>query len=238
MPSGLERTAARRASSDALLNSRRLLRAARLLYTEADFQPLATSLLALAHEELGKALLLRIVAEDGAELDSRAEKSDGTHSRRVIDDHGTKFALSVGLIIHDELELALIEAFERLLSRPLTVPERQVIGSGLVGGQMLSDMARDGALSKMLASLSPQRRQALSDIVEQSINWVRLEYDGLSSSKSRGLYVDIDLESMEILTPENSDPQQFTFLAARLEKALRRLEATPVKPGRFAPRVP
>jgi AbiV family abortive infection protein len=221
----LDPAKAKAARSAAIANSRRLLRAARLLYGTDDLQALAASLLTIAHEELGKSILFEGVSRIDGNLDVRSVGSKSKPSRRIRDDHETKFAGAVGLILCYEAEDNITETFERILNRQLTRSESRMIGAHLIGGTLMTEMRSQGGLSEVLGSLPLAKKKALENLVEEQIEWVWRDYDDLWDSKLSGMYVDIDPDSMELSIPGQTDPPYFEHLCATLEKTLCRLES-------------
>jgi len=226
--------AAASAAAAALTNASRLLAAGRLLYKRAEFQPTACSLLALAHEELGKSILFQVIAEGKADLHARLENANGGLRRLLVDDHGGKFDLAVGVIVHEGLENAVIDAFEHFLHRHLSGDECRTVGSSLLGNRIRRELTEGGVLSAIESELGSSRANSLVMLVGEMTDWATSEYDVLASIKLRGLYVDFDPESSEILTPEGVDLPDFRLLATRLESAIQRLRTAPVRPSRDA----
>lgn len=207
----------------ALDNSDRLLRASRAMYMLEDFQPVAVSLLAVAHEELGKSIMLRAVSEGGAGLGSRSLPVDGHASRRILDDHEAKIRLAAGLVLHDELENVLVETFELISKRTLTPEEKRRVGRGLIGGHLVDDLGPSGQFPALMGDLSAPRADALRELARESMDWAGSEYYGLFEAKNRGLYVDLDAVTHEVLTPETASPVSFELVSGRLERAIERL---------------
>lgn len=190
---------------------------------------MACSLLALAHEELGKSILFRVVAKDPTSLRTRLESPNGGPRRPLVDDHGGKFDLAVGLIVHDDLERSVIQAFEYLLRRKLSPMEVRAVGSCLLGGRMRVELREGGLLSEIITELGPRRSDTLVDLVEEMIEWVRAEYDDLVKIKLRGLYVDLDPRTGEVLVPEEAALPDFRALSKRLEVAIERMKNMPTR---------
>lgn len=219
------RLLAEKARTSALDNSARLLRASRLIYEAPYLQPIACTLLALAHEELGKAILYRVASEGMGDLGMRLENADGSGRRPLVDDHSGKFELAVGAIVHSDLEHLVLGAFEVFLHRALTHAEARQVGAFLLANRTRQELTEEGALSSLYVVLGKKRAETLVRLVEEMDDLAKAEYDDLSAVKLRGLYVDVSPGTEEVLTPNRLELPDFRYLASELETAIAKQQA-------------